>query len=49
METELLEKRIDELETRLAEYDRIFTQIAEAIEKAKENPMVANMMRAFGL
>lgn len=41
--------RLEALEKRLEEYDRIMTQIGEAVEKAKANPMIANLMRTMGL
>lgn len=44
-----LERSIVSLEERITEYDRILGQVGEAVEKAKANPMVANLMRGLGL
>lgn len=44
-----LEARIAELEAKVKEYDLIIERVGEAMNMAKQNPMVANMLRMLGI
>lgn len=44
-----IKTRVADLERIIDEHNAIFTRVGEAMEKAKGNPMVANLMRMFGV
>lgn len=43
------ETRIKELEGRVSELENFLNQIINGVEQAKNNPMLASIMRAMGI
>ncbi len=43
------ETRLEELEARVQSLEEFVNAIAQGVEQAKQNPMIANLMKAMGL